>query len=243
MKNTINDLEATSPSTNPNVASLQPGAHTRSDHRGDHCALRRGLGFWDLTFAGQHAILKHEQGLAYVAYLLLNPPKEPIHGLALALKIRALRDGRPADSYDIRQERALALDDAEAARSLFHKQQELEKILDDEDQTDPVKQEVLRDLVAIYEFQKKNISRTTSVAQRASDAVGKAIKRFQQRLAKAVDPSGNPHPVLRPFADHIKKHILVPSGRGSGHGGTRPPQGCGGFFTCQPERGVTWTSQ
>ena len=48
------------------------------------------------------------------------------------------------------EERALAFDDAEAARRLFRKQLELEQIFDDESQTDPVKQEVLRALEAIY---------------------------------------------------------------------------------------------
>src|SRR5882762_3496042 len=52
--------------------------------------LRKGLGFWELTFEGRHAVFKHEQGVFYVAYLLLSPPPEPIHGLVLALKTRAL---------------------------------------------------------------------------------------------------------------------------------------------------------
>src|SRR4051794_11420825 len=69
-------------------------------------ALRRDLGYWQLTFAGRHATLKHEQGLAYVAYLLLNPPKEPIHGMALALKVRAL-SGKPTELSETLQQRAL----------------------------------------------------------------------------------------------------------------------------------------
>src|SRR6266566_1346912 len=53
-------------------------------------ALRKHLGYWELTFEGQKAILKHEQGIAYVAYLLLNPPPEPIHALDLATRIAVL---------------------------------------------------------------------------------------------------------------------------------------------------------
>ena len=49
-------------------------------------SLRRGLGFWELTFEGRHAIFKHEQGALYVACLLLDPPSEPVHAVALALK-------------------------------------------------------------------------------------------------------------------------------------------------------------
>src|SRR5262245_58750560 len=36
---------------------------------------------WHLTFNGQDAQFKHEQCAFYVAWLLLNPPTEPIHGL------------------------------------------------------------------------------------------------------------------------------------------------------------------
>src|SRR5881396_3279101 len=152
---------APQPSTLRHLSTINSQLSTAGAH-----SLRRDLGFWRLTFGGQRAILKHEQGLAYVAWLLSHPG-DPIHGLALALKIRALRNGTPPDSAEIIQERALALDDAEAARRLFLKQRQLEDIVDDEDQTDPVKQEALRDLEAIYSFQKKNLSRTTGVAQKA----------------------------------------------------------------------------
>src|SRR5579859_6424674 len=49
-------------------------------------SLRQHLGQWLLTFEGRHARLKHQQGMAYVAYLLIHPPKEPLHALALALR-------------------------------------------------------------------------------------------------------------------------------------------------------------
>jgi hypothetical protein len=49
--------------------------------------LRRGLGFWQLTFQDQQAIFKHELGALYVACLLLDPPREPIHAVALALNL------------------------------------------------------------------------------------------------------------------------------------------------------------
>ena len=64
------------------------GDHRTTDHRqrDDHrFALRRGLGFWELTFEGQRAVFKHDQGTLYVACLLLDPPQEPIHSVALAL--------------------------------------------------------------------------------------------------------------------------------------------------------------
>jgi hypothetical protein len=52
-------------------------------------ALRRGLGFWALTFEGRQAIFKHELGALYVACLLLDSPPEPLHAVALALALKA----------------------------------------------------------------------------------------------------------------------------------------------------------
>jgi len=186
-------------------------------------------------------MLKHERGLAYVAYLIANGVKEPIHGLALALRIRELESGQGNSGDEVVHERNLALDDAEGARALFMKQQELERIVHDEEESEPVKQEALRDLEAIYSFQRKNVSRTRSVAQKASDSVGKAIKRFYGRLARAVNSDGSPNVVLRAFALHIKERILIPSGRGLCHGGCRPAEGCGGFFRYDSAEGVVWS--
>ena len=49
-------------------------------------SIRKHIAFWSLTFDGQEACFDHEQGAYYVAYLLLNPPEEPIHGMALEIK-------------------------------------------------------------------------------------------------------------------------------------------------------------
>ena len=49
-------------------------------------SIRKHIAFWSLTFDGHEACFDHEQGAYYVAYLLLNPPEEPIHGMALEIK-------------------------------------------------------------------------------------------------------------------------------------------------------------
>jgi hypothetical protein len=41
-------------------------------------SLRRDLGFWQLTFEGQFAIIKHERGILFVAY---EPPLSVIWSL------------------------------------------------------------------------------------------------------------------------------------------------------------------
>ena len=50
-------------------------------------ALIKGRGSWTLIFDGRTAPLNHEKGIFYVAHLLQNPPREPIHAIDLATKI------------------------------------------------------------------------------------------------------------------------------------------------------------
>src|SRR5262245_52646843 len=91
-------------------------------------ALHKGMGAWQLTFAGANAVLKQEQGVLYAAHLLYSP-HQTIHGLELAAGVaRCSRN----DAADVRvdtgvtvverharvQERSSALDTAETLRCL-----------------------------------------------------------------------------------------------------------------------------
>ena len=88
---------------------------------------------WQLVFNGQQAQFKHEQGVFYVAWLILNPPSEPIHGLGVELKASAYygqltgetifidpASGKkiPLPSDAMLVQRNLAVDDLEAAHAL-----------------------------------------------------------------------------------------------------------------------------
>jgi len=219
--------------------------------------LRKGLGFWTLIFDGDETVLKHERGIFYVAWLLTHPEQTPIHALDLMAKIPEIyrqqlglteiadpNTGKASalESHARLQERSLSLDDAQAMRALFRKEKELEAILDDENESEPVKQEALRELEAIAEFQRQHGRRTQDNAQRAVRAVRTAITRFHQHLLTSLDLKGNPHPVLRPFAAHLEKHLIIPSARYCGPAGTRARGPLAGSFTYEPPPGITWAS-
>jgi len=210
---------------------------------------------WHLVFEGEGAGFRHERGVFYSAYLLCNPPPQPIHALDLMAKIPELyrrqlglaqlanpTTGKVSalESGARLQERSLALDDAQSMRALLKKQKELEAILDDESECEPVKAEALRELEAIYEFQKKHAQRSRDSAQNAADAVRLAIHRFQRRLCGAMDTNGRANPVLRGFAEHIEKYILIPSARYSRYGRSEARKGLAGCFTYERPEGVTW---
>ena len=204
-------------------------------------ALRKGLGAWELTFEGEHAILKHEQGIYYVAYLLYNPPNQAIHGLALMLRVRSIY-GQPHTIPETIQQRSLGLDAAEAAWNLRRKQHELEAILDDEDQIAPVRAEAFRELEQIYDYQEENPPRVKTAAQKAPRAVRIAIHRFHQHLTAAHDPQGGPNGPLRQFASHLQKYLLIPSARYSTPGSHLARAAIAGCFTYEPPPGVIWTT-
>ncbi len=211
----------------------------RDEHR---YALRRGLGFWELTFEGRPAIFKHEQGAQYVACLLLDPPCEPIHAVALALKAREI-SGKPAGPGEVVQQRSLGLDDAAAVRALWRRQLALEAVLEDEQESEPVKAEALRELEEVTEFLRKSPWRSRGGAERCVRAVAMAIRRFYSHLAGAVDARGVPHPVLRGFAGHLREHLLTPSGRGGDHRKARALSPFAGCYTYDPPPGVVWSAE
>jgi hypothetical protein len=219
-------------------------------------ALRKSLGVWHLIFDGKQAYLRHERGLFYVAWLLYNPPEQPIHAIDLMAKIpefyrkqlglTSIADpvtgkAAPLLSGARIQERSLALDDRQTMRALFHKEKELEAILDSDDESEPVKAEALRELEQIAEFQRQHGRGSRDSARRAAHAVRSAIVRFHEHLHGAVGQDGGPHPVLRCFAEHINKHILIPSARYAGHGGPYARAGLAGCFTYERPGDVFWT--
>ena len=202
-------------------------------------ALCRGLGFWELTFEGRQAIFKHELGALYVACLLLDPPSEPIHAVALALKAREMGGQAPGPA-EVIQQRSLGLEDAAAVRALWRRQRALERVLEDDRESEPVKAEALRELEELTEFLRKSPWRSRGGAERCVRALTRAIKRLHARLARAVDAKGLPHPVLRGFALHLHEHLLVPSGRGGGYARAQAASGSAGCFTYEPPPGVIW---
>ena len=214
----------------------------RSHSNECHYALRRGVDYWALVFEGREAIFKHELGALYVACLLLNRPKEPLHAVALALKARDLA-GKPAGPDEVLEERSMRLEDAAAVRVLWRRQRELERVLADRLEIEPVKAEALRELEEVTEFLRKSPWRCRQGAERCAQAVAVAIKRLHVRLAAAVDAEGRPHAVLQAFALHLHEHLLVPSGRGGAHTRKQALSEFAGSFIYQPPAGVVWEVQ
>ena len=213
--------------------------HRQQDER--RYALRRGVDYWALVFEGRETVFKHELGALYVAYLLLNAPKESLHAVALALKAREMA-GKPAGPQDVLEERSMGLEDAAAVRALWRRQRELEQVLDDRLEIEPVKAEAQRELEEITEHLRKSPWLSCHGAERCARAVAVAINRLHAHLAAAVDAEGRPDTVLRAFARHLYDHLLLPSGRGGSYAraGAWTLPGC---FIYVPLPGTQWEVQ
>ena len=192
-----------------------------------------------MTFEGERDSFRDEQGAAYVVWLLLHPPPKPIHAVALTLEAGHVAGWTPG-AADVIQERNLGLDDAAAVRNLRRQARQLEAVLEDKGESEPVKAEARRKRAEILEFLRRTPWRSQDNTQKCVRAVATAIKRLHAHLERGVDAEGMPHPVLQAFAGHLRKHLLVPSGRGAGSRGARGVIAPGGCFTYEPPPGVVW---
>jgi len=249
-KKTMRTLENESSATGQPRYAIHPISPDQSS-----LTRRTSPSSWHLTFRGQNAQFKHEQGAFYVAWLLLNPPSEPIHGLGLELKASAYYgqltgetifidpvSGKniPLPSDAMLVQRNLAVDDLDAAHSVNREIRKLEAILEDPDVIEPVKAEVARELVQIYAFQKKNPLQIADQAQKAVRSVREAIRHLHRSLATANSSDGAPDPILRQFGFHLLRYLLIPSARYSKAGRGRTKTGVAGCFTYEPPPGVIW---
>ena len=91
------------------------------------CAGARSSGHWSLK-AGRPSS-NTSWGRSYVAYLLLNPPQEPLHARGAGAEGQG-RAGQPAGPDEALEQRSMGLEDAAAVRALWRRQRELERVLD-----------------------------------------------------------------------------------------------------------------
>ncbi len=173
-------------------------------------SVQNADGFWELSFAGQRAILPQHQGLFYVAYLLANPHGAPITGVELAAEVFE-RYGQHEDFREYVPSRSE--NDARVAKILLQKQTALEAILDREDEDDFVKVEALRELMVIDELKRIHFSQIAREAKNTGEIVSDLLRELHAMLATAVDVKGNPHRVIRDFGMHLLHYVLMPSDR------------------------------
>jgi hypothetical protein len=217
-------------------------------------ALHREGSLWQLTFDDGQAILKHEQGICYVAEML-SQPRERVKKLNLAAKYSLPRSkggggieiydpatGRhePPASMEPVHEAALAADDDEARRAYQARARELKETLDDPTETERAKVAAREELEAIAAHLSKDSRTVRDPTKAAADAVRISIHRFRRNLVERDDTVSSPLLVRRGFARHLQRYLLVPSGRYAAPGARKARGEQTGCLLYDPPAEILW---
>jgi hypothetical protein len=217
-------------------------------------ALRRDGDVWHLTFDAREAMLKHEQGVYYLAEMLTHPG-ERIKKLHLAAKYSGLKSrglctievydpatGRietPASMEPV-HEAALATDDLEARNACKARARELKETIEDPTETDAAKMEAREELEQIVAHLRRDNRVVRDPTKASGDAIRSALKKLLRNLMEPGGSAGTPQSVRREFAQHIERYLLIPSRR---FGAPQARMARGELTGCllyEPPAGVTW---
>ena len=217
-------------------------------------ALHRRGELWHLTLNGCPAILKHEQGLCYVAEVFTHPG-EPLKKLNLAAKFSSPKaKGRggievydPATGrYDVPastepvHEAPLAADENEARKAYQERGRELKEIIDDPTETEAAKEAATEELQKIIDHLRKDSRQVRDATKVAGDNVRNAIDRLLHTLNSAEGPAPSELAVRRQFAEYIQRYVINPTRR---YAAPRARKARGDLTGCQlyePPDGISW---
>jgi hypothetical protein len=179
-------------------------------------SLQNSDGFWELTFDGEHTVLKQGQGLFYIAWLLTHPFSEPLTARALAMKVHETFGDHP-DFQQVMPWLGCELTQAPAVKSLLRRQDFLETIIYDPDECEPSKREALRELEHVQSQQQKFAKEIIGNDHQTAEIVSRSLFGLLNSLTTALDCRGNPHRIARAFALHLLLEVFMPSARRGGY--------------------------
>jgi len=187
------------------VLAVDPAARVQA-------RLQNREGFWELALGNSTAVVPQHFALFYVAWLLAHPGEVPISGVELESAVCA----QFAEHEDFPQPPPtiwLKTERAQALRALRRREQALNRIVDSPDHLDPVRNEAFTELVKVQALEEEQLNEFLDSARGAGVSIRKLLVNLHNSLAMAMDPRGNPHPVLRAFARHLLVRIIIPSAR------------------------------
>lgn len=179
-------------------------------------SLENKDGFWELTFAGQKATLTQNPALFYVAWLLANPPVEPISPTDLSAAVYVRFESHPDFIRDLDWVLQHHVD-AVATKILKTKQIQLESILDNPNEPAEIKNEALKEVAVIYQLQETHAAESLKTNQRLIKNINASFRKLLTDLASAEDFYGRPQQILRAFGRHLLLYMFLPTVRAGGN--------------------------
>jgi hypothetical protein len=231
-----------------------PAASTPLPQRFDQprYGLHRDGDLWHLTIDGHQAVLKHEQGICYVAEMLSHPG-ERLKKLNLAAKYSSPKSKGSVEVYDPAtgtydtpasaepvHETPLATDDNEARNAYKARARELKDTLDDPTETETAKAEAREELEQITAHLSKDSRQLRDPTKAAADAIRSAIKKLLQNLSEPGGSSASPCSVRREFAEHIQRYLITPSSRYAAPTARKARGDLTGCLLYEPPAGTSW---
>jgi hypothetical protein len=238
----------------PAPTSASAGAAEPQHTRQRPYALRREGELWHLTFDGRPAVIKHEQGLYYIAETFRHPG-ERIKQLKLVAKYSARRSKAhngvevydPATGQYVTPNAAepvhqisLARDDQETRQVYRARARELKDILDDPTETEAAKAQAREELEDLIAHLGKDSRVARDPAKAAGDAVRCAIKKLLRNLSTPSASTASPGSVRQALARHIEQYLLIPSRRYAAPGARAARGDLTGCLLYEPPAGVHW---
>jgi hypothetical protein len=224
-------IESQSPLTMPAIEKVVEKIVPASEISGN--ILRKELRGWMLVFDGETRLLPDDKGVYYVAYLLKNPPDEPIHASELASK--AFGDAV------IEGQRNLSADDKNTFEAMKKSRREYLAASGDPNASELERTEAEEKLKEIEDWSKKHFRGTEASEQKQARAIRAAMRRLLESLEKATGEHGEADDVLRSFGEHLDRYLVKPSAVGSTSRKARVASGMAGKFHYLPPKDVKWS--
>jgi hypothetical protein len=217
-------------------------------------ALHHDGALWHLTFDGHPAVLRHEQGICYVAHLFASPG-ERVKNLFLATRCAPLSRNKAAitEAWDDRKGEAVPLarqpivqaavtaeDEKEARRRLLKLAQELREAIKDPTTPETEKVQARQDLEDIASSLRKDSRPSRDECKKAADSVRGAIKHLLRTLLQRGGRDASEEQARRELARHIEQHLVTPSRRYAAPGAGEARGELTGCLLYEPPAGVSW---
>ena len=227
------------------VAAWNPAAN---EHARQVYLLRKYGEIWHLVFGGRPGFISDDRAMQLVAYLLLHPSTEPMHAVPLAGKVwPRVWDDWPLSS-DEAEEAGMAVQPQSSGAQLNKGEnyllkkrfRELLEIIGDATLHAAEREAAQVELDELDAALDGVAGRTLDNAAKTAERMRKLISRLHRKLAEATDENNQPHLALREFAEHLRRHLMIPSSRYGGGRGTRNRAGVAGTFVYEPPPEVVW---
>lgn len=213
--------------------------------------IRKELGVWRIRVDGKETVAQDCRAMELVAWLLVNPPDEPIHASVLENHVdgNPITDGSTTIDYgdgdcaqhsdvggSIVEVAGKKLKGKMALPALKRKLVELREDRDDESLSETVREKAGAELDQLL-HQYDRGGKVTGQAEAAAERVRKSIKNLIKELKSAKRQQGLINGALCAFGEHLEQNVWRPSIGGANRAGASGKPGC---FTYEPPTGVRW---